>query len=293
MNELQWLAAFIAFVACFLAVGFLWNTDASRRRKVRSSRSGLTDQLLGLQGPSLKQWLAAAGFFSSNASIVYSMAVILAAFVGGLVGIVAASWIEVGTFGILAIALGIAFLFSRVPGAWINARWRRRSREIGHAMPLMLDMMDVCTTAGLSVDDAWESVERQMEGVSPSLAEEMELVAFEVQLGRTREKALNSMAERTGVGDFAALASMLGQSERFGTGLSETFQAQGAAIRQDYVRALEEDATQVERENGSAGRPADAAGVDPGYNAPDDRRDPARTLYGVLTCTTGTNLHRG
>lgn len=242
MNELQWIAAFIAFFASVLAIGALWNTDDSRRRKVRSSRSGLTDELLGLQGPSLKQWLAAAGYFNASASTIYSMSVIVAAFLGGLLGIMAASWIELGMFGVVSMAAGSAFIVSRFPGAYINSKWRARSREIGHAMPLMLDMMDVCTSAGLSVDDAWESVEQQMEGVSPSLAEEMELVAFEVRLGRSRELALNGMAERTGVGDFAALASMLGQSERFGTGLSETFQAQGAAIRQDYVRTLEEEA---------------------------------------------------
>ena len=242
MNDLQWIAAFIAFVACVIAIGALWNTDASRRRKIRTTRSGLTDELLGVQGPSIKQWLAAAGFFDSNAAIIYTMCTIVAVFVGGMLGVLAAAWIELGMYGLLAMAAGTAFVFSRVPGAFINSRWRRRSGEIGHAMPLMLDMMDVCTSSGLSVDDAWENVQQQMEGVSPSIAEEMELVAFEVQLGRSREVALNRMAERTGVGDFAALATMLGQSERFGTGLSDTFQAQGAAIRQDYVRVQEEEA---------------------------------------------------
>jgi tight adherence protein C len=117
-----------------------------------------------------------------------------------------------------------------------------RSNEIADAMPLMLDMLDVCATAGLSVDESWGAVGRQMPGISPALCEEMQLVSLEVRLGKSLELALREMAERIGVGDAAVLASMLIQSERFGSGLADTFRAQSDSMRQDYNRSMEERA---------------------------------------------------
>ncbi|MED6307472.1 MAG: type II secretion system F family protein, partial [Planctomycetota bacterium] len=169
---------------------------------------------------------------------------VAAAFVGGILGVLAANWIQLGPFGIVAFAAAGAFLLSRFPQLVVEARWQARRTEVGDAMPLMLDMMHVSTSAGQSVDEAWDSVQEQMQGVSPALAEEMQLVSLEVRLGESRERALTEMAERTGVGDAAALASMLSQSERFGAGLSDTFRSQAESMRQDYARGMEERAHQ-------------------------------------------------
>ena len=243
----QFIAGVIAFVACFLAIGSVWNTDSSRRRKTSSGMNrfgGTGGEQLGLAGPRLKQWLASAGFFGANASAYYMAILVSLAFVGGTLGLVAARWIGLDIYLSIAFCGSGALLFARIPFGYINSRWQRRRQEVGDAMPLMLDMLDVTTSAGHSVDDAWDAVQSQMLGVSPALSEEMQLVALEIKLGRTREHALTEMAERTGVGDAAALASMLTQSERFGSGLSETFRAQAESMRQDYARTMEERAHQ-------------------------------------------------
>ena len=241
--ELQVLAAVIAFAACLIAVVVVSKVDPSRRRKVILGKGReLTDDMLGLEGPRLKQWLAAAGFFHPQAALFYTAASISAALIGGALGGLAALWVELPPLGVLFLAFAGAFLVSRIPSIHINRQWERRSRQIADSLPLMFDMMEVCSQSGNSLDEAWSSVQSQMQGVCPALAEEMELVELEYKLGRAREHALRSMAERTGVGDLAALASMLAQSERFGTGLAETFRAQATSMRQDYARALEEQA---------------------------------------------------
>ena len=248
MNDsIQLLAGFIAFIACFLAIGSVWNTDASRRRKVSSRLTrfgGVGGEQLGLSGPRLKQWLASAGFFGVNAAIYYMAVLVSLAFIGGMLGLIAARWIGLDIYLTITFGCVGALLFSKIPFGYINSKWQRRRQEVGDAMPLMLDMLDVTTSAGHSVDDAWDAVQAQMLGVSPALSEEMQLVALEIRLGESREHALTEMAERTGVGDAAALASMLTQSERFGSGLSETFRAQAESMRQDYARTMEERAHQ-------------------------------------------------
>ena len=246
-DSTQLLAAFIAFIACFLAIGAVWNTDSSKRRKVASGISrfgGVGGEQLGLSGPRIKQWLASAGYFGTNAAVYYMTFLTSMAFIGAIVGLIAARWIGLDTLASVVFGAAGGLLFSKVPYTYINSRWQSRRQEVGDAMPLMLDMLDVTTAAGHSVDDAWDSVQRQMLGVSPALSEEMQLVSLEIRLGESRERALKEMAERTGVGDAAALASLLTQSERFGSGLSETFRAQAESMRQDYARTMEERAHQ-------------------------------------------------
>jgi tight adherence protein C len=245
MNGYQLIAAVIAFIACYLAIGRIWQVDPLERRQLRQTfqrYGGLSGQQLGLKGPRLRQWLGAAGFLSPNAPMYYAAIVISMVLVGATFGMLAATWAGLDIFGLIALGLAGGFMASKVPSSYIGNKWVTRSDEIADAMPLMLDMLDVCATAGLSVDDSWSAVERQMPGISPALSEEMQLVKLEVRLGKSRELALREMAERSGVGDAAVLASMLTQSERFGAGLADTFRAQSDSMRQDYNRSMEERA---------------------------------------------------
>ena len=245
MTGYQLIAAVIAFIACFLAIGRVWQVDPLQRRQLRQAYQrygGLSGQQLGLKGPRLRQWLGAAGFYGKNAPMIYTATVISAAMLGATSGALASTWAGLDIFGLVSLSLAGGFLASKFPSSYIGAKWVNRSDEIADAMPLMLDMLDVCATAGLSVDDSWGAVERQISAISPALCEEMQLVKLEVRLGKPRETALREMAERSGVGDAAVLASMLTQSERFGSGLADTFRAQSDSMRQDYNRSMEERA---------------------------------------------------
>ncbi len=245
MTGYQLIAAFVAFIACFLAIGRVWQVDPLQRRQLRQAYQrygGLSGQQLGLKGPRLRQWLGAAGFYGKNAPMIYTATVISAAMLGATSGALASIWAGLDIFGLISLSLAGGFLASKFPSSYIGGKWVNRSDEIADAMPLMLDMLDVCATAGLSVDDSWGAVERQISGISPALNEEMQLVKLEVRLGKPRETALREMAERSGVGDAAVLASMLTQSERFGSGLADTFRAQSDSMRQDYNRSMEERA---------------------------------------------------
>ena len=245
MTGYQLIAAVIAFIACFLAIGRVWQVDPLQRRQLRQAYQrygGLSGQQLGLKGPRLRQWLGAAGFYGKNAPMIYTATVISAAMLGATSGALASIWAGLDIFGLISLSLAGGFLASKFPSSYIGGKWVSRSDEIADAMPLMLDMLDVCATAGLSVDDSWGAVERQISGISPALNEEMQLVKLEVRLGKPRETALREMAERSGVGDAAVLASMLTQSERFGSGLADTFRAQSDSMRQDYNRSMEERA---------------------------------------------------
>jgi tight adherence protein C len=239
---MQLLAAVVAFVACMIVLSSLRRADASRRRGVRRLvEAQEVAHIMGdAEGPQIRQWLLSAGFYGENAVVLYFACTIAASLLGGLFAAAGAGWADVGPLGVILFATAGAFIGSRVLPTWIDSRWSQRARRIREGFPLMLDMLDVCTTAGMAVDEAWQAVERQLYGVNNELSDEMAIVAVEVRLGIEREIALRHMAERSGVGDAAALASMLVQSERFGSGMAETFRSQAKAMREEHARALEE-----------------------------------------------------
>ncbi len=79
MTGYQLIAAVIAFIACYLAIGRIWQVDPLERRQLRQTfqwYGGLSGQQLGLKGPRLRQWLGAAGFLNPNAPMYYAAIVI-------------------------------------------------------------------------------------------------------------------------------------------------------------------------------------------------------------------------
>ena len=63
-----------------------------------------------------------------------------------------------------------------------------------------------------------------------------------MRLGVDRDIAIRKMGDRTGVSGFSSLAAMLSQSERFGTGVAETFMIHADALRYEELQSMEERA---------------------------------------------------
>ena len=244
MTFLQILAALLAFGACSIAFASFIRIDPMRRSSKRALvRAGdLSEVMHDVESPRLGHWLHASGFSGTDAVLIFHGCTIGMALIGGIVATIGAAWVGLGSFGVILMAAAGVFIGSRIVPSIVDAQWGKRARRIRDGFPLMLDMLDVCTTAGLSVDVAWQAVERQIMGVNRELSDEMAMVALEVRLGVPREEALRNMAERTGVGDAAALASMLVQSEHFGSGLADTFRSQATSMREETTRLLEERA---------------------------------------------------
>ncbi len=129
-----------------------------------------------------------------------------------------------------------------LPGAWLDFRVQARVTEIAVNLPMMFDLIEVCIRGGMSLDAAWHVVQKQMQLISEPLAHEMKSMEFEMRLGVDRDIAIRKMGDRTGVSGFSSLAAMLSQSERFGTGVAETFMIHADALRYEELQSMEERA---------------------------------------------------
>ncbi len=136
---------------------------------------------------------------------------------------------------------GAALIRRKEPG---TSPWRRR-RALAHAFPDLLDLLVVCLEAGLGIDAAIARVSADMALHAPELAAELEQVSLELRAGAGRQAALRAMAQRTGLHELQALAAVLAQAERFGTGVATALRQHAAELRLRRRQLAEERAARL------------------------------------------------
>ena len=141
--------------------------------------------------------------------------------------------------------VGLAAFGYYAPDFYVKHKMRVRQQEIFEAFPDALDLMRVCVSAGLGLDAAIARVGKEIEMTSAALAEEFRELNLELRAGKSRQEALRSMAERTGVEDVGALVAMLIQSERFGTSVSDSLKVHAESLRAKRKMLAQEAAGKI------------------------------------------------
>lgn len=95
------------------------------------------------------------------------------------------------------------------PKYWVTRRVDSRKEEITNGFPDALDMMLVCVEAGQSLDQAIIRVAKEIRAGYPALADEFEIVSWEIKAGKDRIQVLRDMGERCGVADVQSFVTVL------------------------------------------------------------------------------------
>jgi tight adherence protein C len=120
-----------------------------------------------------------------------------------------------------------------------------RQKTIRRAFPDALDLLVVCSEAGLSLDAALQKVASEINISQPVLADELGIVIAETRAGVERNKAMQRLVERTGVEDIRGLVSTLSQSMRFGTSIAEALKVYSEELRDKRTQAAEAAAAKI------------------------------------------------
>ena len=105
--------------------------------------------------------------------------------------------------------------------------------------------MLICVEAGLGLDAALVKITDEMRLSSPALAEELHLTNLEMRAGGTREKSLRNLALRTGLEEVGTFATMLTQSDKFGTSIGDALRMFSDDLRHKRQVRAEELAAKV------------------------------------------------
>lgn len=138
---------------------------------------------------------------------------------------------------IVAAAIGLYF-----PVLYIRAKASSRQQDIVNGFPDALDLMLVCVEAGLGLEAAFSRVGMEMTRSHPLLAEQLGAVVLELRAGRSREDALRRMADRAGVDEIRAFATLLIQSTKLGSSIGQTLRIYATEMREKRRMRAEEKA---------------------------------------------------
>lgn len=194
--------------------------------------------------------LRQAGYQSKDAVRIYHFAQFALGIFGLIVGtayviLLTSQGQELENQKVVLYVLGPGGAGYLLPKYWVTRRVQARKEAIEHAFPDALDMMLVCVEAGQSLDQSIIRVAAELHASYPELAEEFEVVAYEMKAGKEKSAVLRDLGTRCGVQDVSSFVTVLIQSASFGTSIAEALRVYASEMRDKRVMRAEEAANKL------------------------------------------------
>ena len=132
-----------------------------------------------------------------------------------------------------------------VPDLYLIFKTKTRKNDIQNFLPDFIDLMVMCTIAGLGIDATLNRVSIEMLKSCPTLANEFHLCCLEIRAGTPRTKSLKNLAKRINLEEFNTFVSMLVQAEKLGTSLAKSLEIQSEFMRVKRMQRAEELASKI------------------------------------------------
>ena len=142
--------------------------------------------------------------------------------------------------GVLAAAVTVIAFF--VPELLLYSRGQKRSETIALELADTLDQMTIAVEAGLGFESAMAQAGRNGNG---PLAEELVRTLQDIEMGRSRRQAYESLASRTDVDDLGRFTRAVIQADAHGISIADVLRTQAAEMRIKRRQRAEEKAMQI------------------------------------------------
>ncbi len=248
-------------VGSFLILRWFVRAGQNREDAVMTPRGprllifgGLTEALAGIfpLRPEMRErylkFLRQAGHYHSQALAEYLAlrnALVLGSFLLTLAAIVVFTepgeplMYQIGVAGLVVIAL----VYS-LPRLGLEAAANARTRRIAQSLPDALDMITMCTSAGLPLQHAILRISDELRSSHPDLAFELRIVGRHAEASAL-SSAFQHFAKRLDVPDVHAVASMVWQAEKQGSSVAGAFHAFSDQVRLTRRQRAEEAANKT------------------------------------------------
>ncbi len=192
----------------------------------------------------IRMRLIHAGYISKSAPYWYYGARLI--FLVAALAVLMALWPVIGDSlpisGPLPAAIMIVLIANIAPGLWLDRKQGIVQQEYRNGFPDMMDLLVACVQAGLSLDAGIGRVSEEIGRRYPNLNIHLGIMSLELRAGRSRIEALSGFADRLGMDEARAFATMLRQSEEMGTSLSATLRVFADDMRDKRMLYAEEKA---------------------------------------------------
>ena len=143
------------------------------------------------------------------------------------------------------ITLGGGIILGIMGPEWILAIIRRRHvAALERGTPDALDLLVVCSEAGMGLESALERVSHEMQRSNPVTSNVLTNFLNDLRI-LTRRDAFANLNARSGGEGMRRFGTMLGQSLQYGTPLGDALRAVADELRRDRMNKLEEKAVKL------------------------------------------------
>jgi tight adherence protein C len=145
----------------------------------------------------------------------------------------------------VALLAVLAILGYYLPDLWLQFKIARRKESILNGFPDALDLLVVCVEAGMGLDSAINRVAKEIEFDNKVLSGELKLYNLEMRAGKLRQDALRNLAMRTDLEEVNNLATLLIQTDKFGTSVGQALKVYSDTMRVQRFQRAEERAAKI------------------------------------------------
>ena len=191
----------------------------------------------------LRRRLIQAGYLDARAPALFFLARAAAAVVLAIAAFFAAPYMlrdDSGMFWPMVLAGGILGYFA--PNFYLSRIIATRTAEHRTGFPDFMDLLVVCADAGLSMEAALDRVGRELADSYRSLSANIHMATLEMRAGRTLSETLDHLADRLGLEEARSFATLLQQSEKLGSSLTEALRVYSDDMRHKRMSRAEEKA---------------------------------------------------
>jgi tight adherence protein C len=193
----------------------------------------------------LRMKLIQAGYMDPRAVGVFFLVRFASFVVGALGALLLDGWFGSGEAGTMSrwtfiVMAGGGGYF--LPGLVLSRMVHAKMREYRNGFPDFMDLMIVCSDAGMSMEAGIERVAKELALTYPSLSQNLTLVSLELRAGRVLEDALRSLGDRLSLEEVRSFATLLQQSKELGTSLSGALRVFSDEMRHKRMSLAEEKA---------------------------------------------------
>ena len=132
-----------------------------------------------------------------------------------------------------------------LPDSWVKRKRKGYLKRLERGLPDALDMLVICTEAGLGLEAAVDRVGQEMRNSHPEVSRELIITAHELRIAADRKQALNGMSIRTGLQSVKRLGATLTQTMQYGTPLSHALRSLSTEMRQEILLRFEANAARL------------------------------------------------
>lgn len=225
--------------------------DATRQKSAMVMIRSTVRRLKLLQAKTsghVAEHLSRCGWRSRDAVIIFMAARLVAPLLFAVLGAMLVPLLGVAKgaplFNVL-LPLAGAVLGFYTPTIFVRNTITRREQAIQRSLPDGLDLLVICSEAGLSMDAALTRVSQELARSNPELADEIGIAAVELGFLPERRQALVNLMRRCQLPSVRAVVNTLSQTEKYGTPLANALRVLSAEFRHERLMKAEEKAARL------------------------------------------------